>query len=91
MTSASSARTFDVRHVQLARAAVHLVTHGLPVTVYDQFVPAVEAVTPEAVTAVARDVLLPDTASVVVVGDAERCRGPLESLGWPVVMTTPSF
>ena len=84
------ARHFETS-VQLGRAVVHLVTHGLPANVYDEFVPAVEAVTPDEVTAVARDVLLPDAASVVVVGDAERCRGPLELLGWPVVMTTPSF
>jgi zinc protease len=84
------ARHFETG-VQLARAAVHLVTHGLPASVYDQFVPEVESMTPDAVTAVASDVLRPDAATVVVVGDAERCRGPVELLGWPVVMTTPSF
>jgi predicted Zn-dependent peptidase len=84
------ARHFETG-VQLARAVVHLVTHDLPPAIYDEFVPAVEAVTPDEVTAVARDVLRPDAATVVVVGDAERCRIPLERLGWPVVMTTPSF
>jgi zinc protease len=84
------ARHFETG-VQLARAVVHLVTHDLPASIYDAFVPAVEAVTTDEVTAVARDVLRPDAATVVVVGDAERCRIPLERLGWPVTMTTPSF
>ena len=84
------ARHFETG-VQLARAAVHLVTHGLSPAIYDRFVPEIEAVTPADVTAVALDVLKPDASVIVVVGDAERCRVPLEQLGWPVVMTTPSF
>ena len=84
------ARHFETG-VQLARAAVHLATHGLPAAIYDQFVPGVEAVTPDEVAEVASGVLRPDAATVVVVGDAERCRGPLELLGWPVVMTTARF
>jgi predicted Zn-dependent peptidase len=84
-----------VRHfetgVQLARAAVHLVTHGLTTDVYDRFVPEIEAVTADAVTAVAREILKPDAPVIVVVGDADRCRAPLEQLGWPVVLASPTF
>jgi predicted Zn-dependent peptidase len=84
------ARHFETA-VQLARAAAHLVTHRLDVGTYDEFVPRIEAVTADDVARAAHAVLRPDASTIVVVGDAEQCRAPLELLGWPVVMTTPKF
>ena len=84
------ARHFETA-IQLARAAAHLVTHQLDERTYDEFVPCIDALTADVVARAARDVLRPDAASVVVVGDAEQCRGPLEMLGWPVAIATPRF
>lgn len=84
------ARHFETA-VQLARAAAHLVTHQLDVRTYDEFVPRIDAATAADVARAARAVLRPDASTIVVVGDAEQCRAPLERLGWPVVMKTPAF
>jgi zinc protease len=77
--------------VQLARAAALLATHDLPASVYEAFVPAVEAVTAADVTAAATRYVRPDDCAVVVVGDAARCRGPLERIGRDVTIVAPEF
>ena len=84
------ARQFETT-AQLGRAAVVLATYGLPDDTYDRFVPSVEAVTAEDVARAAEQFLMPDEASVVVVGDEALCRPELEQLGRPVVSRTPEF
>ena len=69
---------------QLAHAAARLITFELPEDTFDRFVPGVEAVTPGAVSAAARQHLRPQDATVVLVGDASRWRDGLSQLGRPV-------
>ncbi len=70
--------------VQLAHAAGRLATFDLPSDTFDRFVPDVEAVTPQTVSAAARAQVRPDEAMIVVVGDASPWRTQLVSLGRPV-------
>lgn len=76
---------------QMARATAQIATHELPDDTFDRFVPSVEAVTGEQVHAAADACIRPEDATIVVVGDAARCQGPLEALGRPVVVATPEF
>jgi predicted Zn-dependent peptidase len=76
---------------QLARATAQIATHELPDDTFDRFVPAVDGVTTAHVHAAAETCIRPDDATIVVVGDASRCRKSLEGLGRPVVVTTPEF
>jgi zinc protease len=76
---------------QMARAAAQIATHMLPDDTFDRFVPSVESVTAADVFAAAESCIRPDDATIVVVGDATRCQASLESLGKPVVVTTPEF
>jgi predicted Zn-dependent peptidase len=76
---------------QLARAAVILVTYELPDDTFDRFVPGVERVTVDDVTAAARQHLHPDRAVVVIVGDEARCHADLETLGRTVRTISPEF
>lgn len=69
---------------QLAIAAARLATFDLPADTFDRFVPEVEAVTPDAVSAAARAHIRPHEAIVIVVGDASAWRGALASPGRPV-------
>ena len=65
-------------------AELHL--HDLPPTAITDLVEQVGAVTAEDVLRVTRAYLAPDAMAVVVVGDADRIRGPLQALGLgPVV------
>lgn len=77
--------------VQIAHAAARLATFKLPADTFDRFVPDVEAVTPAAVSASARDHVRPHDSIVVVVGDASGWRGELASLGRPVEDGTIEF
>jgi zinc protease len=76
---------------QIARAAMQLAVHNLPDDTFDRFVPAVEAVGRDDVQRVATIHVRPDEATVVVVGDAAACAGPLENIGRPVESATPEF
>lgn len=84
-----------VRHFEagddLLRAAAQLVACDLPDDTFDRFVPLVDAVTGQDVVAAARRFIRPSDFAIVVAGDAERCRGPLEAFGRPVVTTAPEF
>ena len=75
----------------LARAAVQLSTYDLDEVEFDRFVPRVDAVTESDIATTAREFLHPDVAAIVVVGDAERVRAELESLGRPVRIFEPEF
>jgi predicted Zn-dependent peptidase len=74
-----------VRHFEtashLVRAMTQLATHDLPPEVFDEFVPAIEAVDVAAVTRVAGATVLPDQAAVIVVGDFGRIAESLSQLG----------
>jgi predicted Zn-dependent peptidase len=54
---------------QIARAAATLVIHQLPSDTFDRFVPGVEAIHEADLADAASRVLLPDSCSIVVVGD----------------------
>jgi len=76
---------------QLARAAAQLAIFGLDDRTFDRFVPLIEGVDADDVRAAATAHVRPDSATVVVVGDAAVCRAGLEQLGRPVVMGEPEF
>jgi len=76
---------------QLARAAVQIVSFELPDDVFDRFVPEIERLTVDEVAEVASADLHPDTATIVVVGDAARCRPALEELGREIREIAPEF
>lgn len=58
-----------------------LAVYGFPDDYFDHYAERLLAVTPEEVREAARRRLHPERAAVVVVGDAEELRGPLEALG----------
>jgi len=58
-----------------------LAVYGFPDDYFDHYRDRLLAVTPDEVREAARRRLHPDRAAVVVVGDAEELRGPLEELG----------
>jgi predicted Zn-dependent peptidase len=84
-----------VRHFetegQLVRAAAQLATYALDDGTFDRFVPLVGAVTAGDVQQAAVAHVRPEDSTVVVVGDAESCLGPLEALGRAVAPSTPDF
>lgn len=84
-----------VRHFETAahftRALVELATYDLPAETFDRFVPAVVAVTPDDLARAGQATLHPDACAIVVVGDAAKCRGPLEELGLTVAAVEPEF
>jgi len=68
-----------------------LAGYGLPDDYYDTYPQRLLAVTAEEVREAARRRLMPDRAGVVVVGDAQQLRGPLEALGvGPVQVIDPA-
>ncbi len=66
---------------QVARSAAQLALHELPDTYFEDFVPLLEAVTLEDVTAAARTYLDPDRMATIVVGDVETFGASLGELG----------
>jgi zinc protease len=68
-----------------------LVTYGLPDDYWDHYRDGILSVTAEDVLEAARRHLWPDRAAVVIAGDAEAIRGPLEELGiGPVEVVDPA-
>ena len=66
-------------------------TYGLPDDYYDHYREGIRAVTADEVLEAARRRLWPDRAAVVVAGDADVIRGPLEELGvGPVEVVDPA-
>jgi predicted Zn-dependent peptidase len=76
---------------QIVRAAVQLAAFALPDDTFDRFVPAVDALTAADVVDAARRWVRPDESAVVVVGDLETLRQPLEALGRPLRVAVPEF
>ncbi|NNG15448.1 MAG: insulinase family protein [Gemmatimonadales bacterium] len=65
---------------QMAGNVAELLTFGLPLTYYNDYVQRVMAVTGEEVQRVARHHLRPDNVAIVVVGDLARIREDVEAL-----------
>jgi zinc protease len=68
----------------LAHAAARLAMFGLPKDTFDRFVPGVEGVTPDAISAAAREHIRPAEALVVLVGDSTGWRDKLAGFDRPV-------
>jgi zinc protease len=77
--------------LQLARAMVTLAAYRLPDDTFDRFVPGITGLGPENLTEAACAVLRPDDCCIVIVGDLEKQRESLASLGRPVVEISPEF
>jgi predicted Zn-dependent peptidase len=73
---------------QVAAAIGGLVVHELPDDELDGYRPAVAAVTADEVLTAARAHVRPDTASIVLVGDASRFEVDLRAAGWGEVEVT---
>jgi predicted Zn-dependent peptidase len=82
------ARHFETPR-QLAGAVAQIQIYGLPDNAFDEFVPKVEAVTPDGLVAAARARLHPERLITVVVGDPQ-WRDALGALG-PVETVVPEF
>src|SRR5205823_4516357 len=82
-----------VRHFetpsQLVRAAAELLAFALPDDSFDCFVPEVTNVTGADVLAAAQTHVKPEASVIVVVGDAEKYRHELATLGREIVETPP--
>ena len=71
----------------IASALTALVLYGLPADYYDRYRERVRSVTTEQILAAARDHLRPDALQMVVVGNPEAVRRPLETFGFgPVTL-----
>ena len=81
------ARGFETAD-QVARAVTQIALYDLPDNYFDDFVPAVERLTPDQVTAAAARHLDPGSLTTLVVGDFDAIRADLAALemGEPVVL-----
>ena len=77
--------------MQLARGMVTLATYGLPDDTFDQFVPRIADLTLGDLSLAASECVRPAESCVVVVGDLDTHGAALDTLGRPVVATTPEF
>jgi zinc protease len=84
------ARQFETAG-HLVRAMSQLAIYGLADDAFDRFVPTVESLTADHLLGVARTVLAPDDAAVVVVGDLSLVRASLGESGREVVETVVEF
>ena len=67
---------------QIAARIAELLVYDLPDDYYADYRDRIRSVTLEEACEVARDCIRPDEMTVVVGGDAEEVRGPLDELGW---------
>ena len=73
-------RNFETAQ-QVARSVAQLALYGLPDSYFEEFTTRINAITPEAVTAVAQQYLDPSRFVTLVVGDHGAIGGSLGSLG----------
>ncbi len=66
---------------QIASQLANVALYGLPDNYYDTYVDNVQQVSTEDVKRVASDYIHPSKAAVVVVGDVDKIKSPLEKLG----------
>jgi zinc protease len=82
---------FPIRYettTAIATALATLVVHGLSPDYYDSYRANVRAVSRDDVLAAARAHVHPERLQLVVVGDRDAVRGPLEELGFgPIIVT----
>jgi predicted Zn-dependent peptidase len=85
-------RNFETAE-QVARAILQLVLYDLPDTYFQDFVPSVERLMADDVTAVAARYLDPDRMTTLIVGDLDAIREDVASLklGVPVTLSAESF
>lgn len=85
-------RNFETAE-QIARAMSQLVLYDLPDTYFESFVPAIERLTADEVTGVARDHLHPDRMTTLIVGDLDVVHEGLARLGLgaPFALSAESF
>lgn len=75
---------------QVSSRVAELIVYGLPDDYHATYRDRVRAVTPDSALDAARTNVRPDEMAVVVVGDADEIRGPLEDLGLgPVEVISP--
>jgi zinc protease len=86
------ARGFETAE-QIARAVTQIALYNLPDNYYAEFVPAIERLTPQAVTQVAATHLDPSSLTTLIVGDVERIVPGLDqlNLGAPSVLPLERF
>ena len=86
------ARNFETAE-QIARAAMQIALYDLPDDYFVQYVPRMEAVTPETAMDAARRHLAPDRLVTLAVGDLEAIEHDLPALGLgdPVVISPATF
>ncbi|MEO7217386.1 MAG: pitrilysin family protein [Gemmatimonadaceae bacterium] len=87
------AGVFPIRYETTAAIAAALATlriYGLPADWYDTYRSRIGAVSIDDVLAAARKHIRPDALQIVIVGDADAIRGPVEALGLgPLDVTDP--
>jgi len=75
---------------QVAARIGELLVYDLPAHFYTTYRDEIRAVTRDAVREASESILRPEGLTVVVVGDGEKIRGPLEDLGLgPVQVVSP--
>lgn len=86
------ARNFETAE-QVARAVTQIALYDLPDSYFEEFVPEIERLTPDDLTAAAARHLHPDRLTTLVVGDLDQFSGDLAGLdlGDPVVLSAESF
>lgn len=86
------ARNFETAE-QLARAVTQLALYDLPDSYFDDFVPRVEAVTPDDVTRAAQQYLQPERLTTLIVGDYSAIARDLPALelGIPAILAPDTF
>ena len=82
--------THSLEVAQIARSVAQLALHDLPDSYFEEFVPNLEAVKLDEVTAAARRYLDPERMGTVIGGDQERVSRTLDELGLgPAQTVTP--
>lgn len=66
---------------QVARSVAQLALHNLPDSYFEEFVPRLSRITAEDVAAAARQYLVPDRMTTLIVGDLDKIHGSLPGLG----------
>jgi zinc protease len=66
---------------QVARSVAQLALHNLPDSYFEDFVPRLSRITADHVSAAARQYLVPDKMTTLIVGDLDKIHGSLAGLG----------
>ena len=66
---------------QVARSVAQLALHNLPDSYFEEFVPRLSQMTADDVASAARQYLVPDKMTTLIVGDLDKIHGSLPGLG----------